>query len=592
MTHPTILASLDRPAHPATMLNSSDLATFFTVNQEHWVLSGETKDGWTFLDETPASLASPSTFLSATEPPTPPPSSVSDDGYGSCSECSDEPIIREPYSITRKYSREYPEIEGYPWPIDEATNVPRVILDIGTGSGYWAIETACAYPGAMVHGVDRVLIQPKWAPLNCVFILDNEDPEDWRPVRHHKDANLIRVDRICGDKPLLLSVLGDASNYCAAGVVVEIHDITVRLKDPNGATPFHQFHRDLEEAYLKDYRTWNLADSYAPILREYGYKRVECVERKISLHARRTKEEENVYKEWKAGLASHAMKLFCERLGRDPMQAIVELAAARNSLEEGIEGELVTMVVYGVKPAKLCINLGSRYTALHRAAACGSASTVQKLLKKGADANARDYNNQTSLHLAARNKHQEVAEELLSQQHINLNALEPSGYTPLMCAVMSGATGIVGLLLETEGVDVEPTSPTQRPLLQLAIEAGHIDIIQRLLQDPRFNISCCWGYNSPLLASIRAGRDPVTLFVLSQGGLNDVQTPLWESALLLATRKGSLAVVKEILKHDKVDVNSTDYNRWNALLWATVDPPWLLLKIMEIVRWLFYSTII
>jgi transposase len=134
-------------------------------------------------------------------------------------------------------------------------------------------------------------------------------------------------------------------SYCAAGVVVEIHDITVRLKDPNGATPFHQFLRDLEAAYSKDYRTWNLADSYASLLREYRYKGVKWLERKISLHAHRTKEEEDVYKEWKAGLASHAMKLFCERLGKNSMQAIVELAAARNSLEEGIEGELVTCVL-------------------------------------------------------------------------------------------------------------------------------------------------------------------------------------------------------------------------------------------------------
>jgi ankyrin repeat protein len=211
---------------------------------------------------------------------------------------------------------------------------------------------------------------------------------------------------------------------------------------------------------------------------------------------------------------------------------------------------------------------GSRSTALHRAAACGDALAVRELLKKRADPNGRDYDDQTPLHLAARNKHQEVVKELLSQEHINLNPLEPSGHTPLMCAVESGATGVVGLLLETEGVDVDPTSPTQRPLLQLAIEAGHIDTIKRLLRDPRFDISCRWDYNSPLLASIRAGRDPVTLFVLSQGGLNDVRTPHGESALLLATRKGSLAVVNEILKHDKVDVNSTDHNRWNALLWA------------------------
>jgi ankyrin repeat protein len=217
-------------------------------------------------------------------------------------------------------------------------------------------------------------------------------------------------------------------------------------------------------------------------------------------------------------------------------------------------------------------------TPLHRAAACGDALAVRELLKKGADPNGRDYDDQTPLHLAARNKHQEVVKELLSQQHININPLEPSGHTPLMCAVESGATGVVGLLLETEGVNINPTSPTQRPLLQQAIEAGHIDTIKRLLQDPRFDISCRWDYNSPLLASIRAGRDPVTLFILSQGGLNDVRTLLQESALLLATRKGSLAVVKEILKDGKVDVNSTDHEGWNALRWAVSEGE------MEIVR--------
>jgi ankyrin repeat protein len=223
-----------------------------------------------------------------------------------------------------------------------------------------------------------------------------------------------------------------------------------------------------------------------------------------------------------------------------------------------------------VKPAaKLPTSLTyDQFTPLHRAAACGDALAVRDLLKKGADPNGRGYDDQTPLHLAARNKHQEVVKELLSQQHINLNPLEPSGHTPLMCAVESGATGVVGLLLETEGVDVDPISPTQRPLLQLAIEAGHIGTIERLLRDRRFDISCRWDYNSPLLASIRAGRDPVTLFVLSQGGLNDVRTPRGESALLLATRKGSLAVVKEILKDDKVDVDSTDHNGYNAFQWA------------------------
>jgi hypothetical protein len=134
-------------------------------------------------------------------------------------------------------------------------------------------------------------------------------------------------------------------SYCAAGVVVEIHDITVRLTDPNEATPFHQLLRDLEAAYSKDYRTWNLANSYASLLREYRYDGVKCVERKISLRGCRTQMEENVYKEWIAGLESHAMKLICERLRKDPTEALLELAAARIFLEGGIDGELVTYVL-------------------------------------------------------------------------------------------------------------------------------------------------------------------------------------------------------------------------------------------------------
>ncbi|KAL2830947.1 ankyrin repeat-containing domain protein [Aspergillus pseudoustus] len=262
---------------------------------------------------------------------------------------------------------------------------------------------------------------------------------------------------------------------------------------------------------------------------------------------------------------------FCDKLGKHLTQAIVGLTAAGKALDVGIEGKIASEIAYGVNPNEgTFVNLtNDPYPALHHAAANGYAPTVRELLENEFDPNARDPYTLTPLHLAASNGHQEVVELLLSQQYINLNAVDCRGYTPLTCAVMSGAAGIVGLLLEKEGVDVNTTSPTQRPLLQLAIEGAHIGTIRRLLQDPRFDISCRWGCNSPLLAAIRAGRDSITLFVLRQGGLDNVRTPLGENALLLATRKGSLAVVKEILKDNEVDVNSTDHSGWNALRWAT-----------------------
>jgi SAM-dependent methyltransferase len=53
---------------------------------------------------------------------------------------------------------------------------PERILDLGTGSGIWAIEAADQYETATVTGVDIAATQPTWVPPNCQFeVLDIED---------------------------------------------------------------------------------------------------------------------------------------------------------------------------------------------------------------------------------------------------------------------------------------------------------------------------------------------------------------------------------------------------------------------------------
>ncbi|KAI4095755.1 MAG: hypothetical protein LQ344_001472 [Seirophora lacunosa] len=50
---------------------------------------------------------------------------------------------------------------------------PSRILDVGTGTGIWAIEMAETFPDAEVVGTDLSPIQPTWVPPNCVFEVDD-----------------------------------------------------------------------------------------------------------------------------------------------------------------------------------------------------------------------------------------------------------------------------------------------------------------------------------------------------------------------------------------------------------------------------------
>ncbi|KAK2775292.1 methyltransferase domain-containing protein [Colletotrichum kahawae] len=47
------------------------------------------------------------------------------------------------------------------------------ILDIGTGTGIWAIQMADLFPHAEVIGTDLSAVQPEWLPSNVKFIIDD-----------------------------------------------------------------------------------------------------------------------------------------------------------------------------------------------------------------------------------------------------------------------------------------------------------------------------------------------------------------------------------------------------------------------------------
>jgi cyclopropane fatty-acyl-phospholipid synthase-like methyltransferase len=52
------------------------------------------------------------------------------------------------------------------------------VLDLGTGTGIWAIDVADLYPSAVVIGTDLSPIQPSWVPPNIRFEIEDFS-DDW-----------------------------------------------------------------------------------------------------------------------------------------------------------------------------------------------------------------------------------------------------------------------------------------------------------------------------------------------------------------------------------------------------------------------------
>ncbi|CAK7226776.1 RNA-binding component of cleavage and polyadenylation factor [Sporothrix curviconia] len=73
---------------------------------------------------------------------------------------------------------------------------PEKILDIGTGTGIWAVDMGDKFPNAQVLGTDLSPIQPEWLPENVRFMIDDCEADwangsDWDYVHMRQVVGLI-----------------------------------------------------------------------------------------------------------------------------------------------------------------------------------------------------------------------------------------------------------------------------------------------------------------------------------------------------------------------------------------------------------------
>lgn len=170
--------------------------------------------------------------------------------------------------------------ELYRAPISD--NISR-ILDIGTGTGAWAIDMADKFPDAQVIGTDLSPIQPNWTPPNCTFEVDDFTS----PWRFSAPFDLVHARGLEGSVADYPALFKSAREALVPGGYFEVAEATVGCftddETKEKAPSFYKWVEHLKDASSKFGRPMGIAQNMRKWMEEAGFEDVHEEIRKVCL---------------------------------------------------------------------------------------------------------------------------------------------------------------------------------------------------------------------------------------------------------------------------------------------------------------------
>lgn len=156
---------------------------------------------------------------------------------------------------------------------------PQYVLDIGTGTGIWAIEYAVQNPSAVVIGSDLSPIQPEYIPANCKFEVDDaEDPWTYSQPFDYVHGRALFT---CFKDPL--TVFRNAYAAIKPGGYFEMQEIYFKptsVDDSIKGTALEIWMNKLVEGAAVLGKDWHCTKNYTQWFQEAGF--VDVVERQFA----------------------------------------------------------------------------------------------------------------------------------------------------------------------------------------------------------------------------------------------------------------------------------------------------------------------
>ncbi|CAI7589393.1 unnamed protein product [Penicillium glandicola] len=233
-------------------------------------------------------------------------------------------------------------------------------LDIGTGTGIWAIDFADSFPSAEVTGTDLSSIQPSWVPPNLRFIVDDAESQ-WlySPSQPFDFIHARDLGGAIADWPRLMR---QSYEHLRPRGWIELQEFEVMLKSDDDsmrlAPALCEFLERLTQASEAFQRPMNIAEGHRQRLVEAGFEDVRDEVYKVpsSVWAKDPVQKEiGRYNQCSLLMAveSYSLALFTRVLGWSNNDTQVFLAGVRKDLKNPAVHTYCNLhVVYGRKPTQ------------------------------------------------------------------------------------------------------------------------------------------------------------------------------------------------------------------------------------------------